>query len=216
MKSESLLRSIDAMCVLGRELPLSFVIVGDGAARPELERRAAEANAALGRPAVTLAGALLDPRPAYAAADMVIGMGSSALRGLAFGKSVIVVGEQGFSAVFDEATAESFYYRGMYGRGDGDPRNERLVGQIRCLANDRSRLAAIGQFSHRFAAERFSLEVVCARLADLCRRAVADRTSLRATAADALRTAAVYFRERRFLTPSREKHPVDVVEHAIG
>ena len=101
LKSESLVRTIDAVRLLGRELPLRLVIVGDGAVRPRLEELAREANASLGRPAVVLAGAMVDPRPAYAAADIVVGMGSSSMRGMAFGKPVVVVGERGFSAPLD-------------------------------------------------------------------------------------------------------------------
>jgi glycosyltransferase involved in cell wall biosynthesis len=211
MKSESLIRTIDAVRALGRELPLRFVIVGDGAARPELERLAAQTNAELDRPAVVLTGALLDPRPAYAAADIVIGMGGSSLRGMAFGKAVIVVGEEGFSAPFNADTAESFYHSGMYGRGDGAADNARLIGQIRTLAQARGNLADIGRFSREFVERHFSLEVVSARLAALLQRAAAEKPPLRHTLADAVRTTAVYVRERRFLSPSRDKNPVNAV-----
>src|SRR5258708_27753501 len=72
MKSESLLRTIDAVRTLGRDVALRFVIVGDGAAQAKLQQRADEVNAELRRSVVILAGALLDPRPAYAAADIVV------------------------------------------------------------------------------------------------------------------------------------------------
>ena len=109
LKGESLHRSIDAVRTLGRDLPLRLVIVGDGTARSELEQRANEVNTELGRSAVVLAGALLDPRPAYAAADIVVGMGGSALRAMAFGKPVIVVGERGFAAPFNTETAQYLF-----------------------------------------------------------------------------------------------------------
>ena len=69
---------------MGRDFPLRLIIVGDGEVRSELNRLAAETNAKLGRTAVVLAGALLDPRPAYAAADVVVGMGGSPLGGMAY------------------------------------------------------------------------------------------------------------------------------------
>ena len=75
IKAESLFRTVEAVGTLGRDLPLRFVIVGDGAVRSELERRAEETNAKLGRAAVVLTGALIDPRPAYAAAEIFVGMG---------------------------------------------------------------------------------------------------------------------------------------------
>ena len=133
MKSESLIRTIEAVRALGRDAPLRFVIVGDGAARGKLEDLAQQVNAELGRRAVVFTGALLDPRPAYAAADIVVGMGSSALRGMAFAKPVIVVGEAGFSAPFNAQTAQGFLYTGMYGIGDTPTDNQLLTQQLETL-----------------------------------------------------------------------------------
>ncbi len=207
LKSESLVGTIDAVRVLGRELPLRLVIVGDGAVRPRLEELAREANAILGRPAVVLAGAMVDPRPAYAAADIVVGMGSSSMRGMAFGKPVVVVGERGFSAPLTPATADTFFYTGMYGRGDGSPGSSRLVSDIRTLAERPDQLRALGDFSRQFVTRNFSLETVAARLADYCARAVADGPGRPVAVADGIRTAAVYLRERRFWVPSRDPLP---------
>ncbi|MEC4749590.1 glycosyltransferase family 4 protein [Methylomicrobium sp. Wu6] len=213
MKSESLFRTISAVRTLGRDLPLRFVIVGDGTARAKLERLADEINDELGRPAVVLAGARLDPRPAYASADIVVGMGGSALRGMAFGKPVIIVGEQGFSAPLTPQTAESFYYKGIFGRGNGHPSNARLVEDIRWLAeHPDDQLVALGQFSRQFVQRSFSLEEVASRLAEFCRAAVADMPRLHETAFDGLRTAAVYLRERKFFMRSSPPEPTEIVE----
>src|SRR4029077_10930201 len=75
LKQESLERAIDAVEQLAPELTARLVIVGEGAAAAELQERADAVNARLGRRAVILTGALIDPRPAYAAADVMIGMG---------------------------------------------------------------------------------------------------------------------------------------------
>jgi glycosyltransferase involved in cell wall biosynthesis len=191
LKSESLRRTIDAVRVLGRELPLRFVIVGDGDARPQLERLAAETNAELGRTAVTLTGEILDPRPAYAAADIVVGMGGSALRGAAFGKPIIVVGGQGFCAPLTPQTAESFYYHGIYGVGDGSPNNARLIGDIRAFAEAGEKLRAFGAFSRQFVFDYFAVEKVSAQLEAFCRMAIDQRRQFAVAAADGLRTAAL-------------------------
>ena len=203
MKAESLRRTVEAVRTLGRELPLRFVIVGDGNARLELQQLADSANNELGRPAVVLAGALLDPRPAYAAADIVVGMGGSALRGMAFGKPVIIVGEQGFSAPLSPQTAESFHYKGMYGIGDGAPANARLASDIRSLAERPRDLAALGEFSRQFVRKHFELETVSAGLDAFLRAAAEERPQLRVAAADGLRTAAVWLKERRFIPGAR-------------
>lgn len=203
MKGESLRRTIDAVRTLGRELPLRFVIVGDGNARAELQQLADAANAELGRRAVVLAGALLDPRAAYAAADIVVGMGGSALRGMAFGKPLVIVGEGGFSAPFSPETAEFFHYRGMYGIGDGSPSNARLVADIRAVAERPQDLGAQGAFSLQFVRRHFALETVSATLDGFLGAAAQEKPGLRVAAADGLRTAAVWVRERRFIPGAR-------------
>src|SRR5260370_35132635 len=109
VKAESLRRTIDVVRTLGRDLPLRFVIVGDGTSRAELERLARETNVELGREAVVLTGGLIDPRPAYAAADLVTGMGGPAFRGRAFGRPGTVVGGQGSSAPLTPAASRSVH-----------------------------------------------------------------------------------------------------------
>ena len=205
LKGESLFRTVAAVRSIGRDLPLRLVLVGDGEERTRLERVADDVNRQLGRPAVILTGQLLDPRPAYAAADIVIGMGGSALRGMAFGKPVIVVGERGFSAPLTPETAASFYHDGIYGRGDGGPDNTRLLADIRALAVQPALFPALGEFSRQFVLRHFSLETVSAQLAEFCRSAVTETPRLWTAAVDGLRTAGVYLRERRFLTASRSR-----------
>jgi len=201
MKSEGIRRVMDAIRQVGRELPLRFLVVGDGEARSRLEELAAATNREVGREAVILVGPLLDPRPAYAAGDVVVGMGGSALRGMAFGKAAVVVGERGFAELLGPETAEAFLHRGIYGVGDGDPGNARIVGHLRALARDRERLLALGDFARSFVMRNFALEAVCERLEGILARAAAERAPLRVAAADGIRTGMVWLRERRFLRP---------------
>lgn len=207
MKSESLIRTIEAVRELGRRLPLRLVIVGDGAARPQLERLAAGVNAELGHRVVTLAGPMVDPRPAYAMADIVVGMGGSALRGMAFGKPLIVVGERGFSSLFTPENSEEFFYKGMYGLGDGRPDNERLAQALAELCGNAARRRELGKYGRRFVMKNHSLEVVSDRLDGFFRSAMANPAPLGFSMLDGLRTTFVYLRERRFLTPSRDPWP---------
>ncbi len=199
MKGEALRRAVATVRTLGRDYPLRLLVVGDGEARDELQRLADAANDELGRDAVVLVGAMLDPRPAYAAADIVVGMGGSALRAMAFGKPVVVVGERGFSSPLRPETADAFYYRGIYGVGDGDPGNARLTSDIRGLAERPEARSALGEFSRRFVQQHFALEVVAERLERFLRAAAAGPPPLGVAVADGLRTAAVWVRERRFL-----------------
>ena len=192
LKLESLRRTIDAIRILGPKLPLRLVIIGDGDARAQLERLSTETNAELGRMAVTLTGTILDPRPAYAAADVVIGMGGSALRGAAFGKPVIIVGEQGFSTPLTPQTEDSLYYHGIYGIGDGNPNNARLIRDIKAFIDAKEQLDELGVFSRQFVINHFALDKVCAQLDRFCRAAVDQRRKFSVAAVDGMRTAVIF------------------------
>ena len=88
LKSEGIFTAIEAAAALADTLPFQLVIVGDGSARAEMERAAARTNRRRRpRRRSIFTGELADPRPAYAAADVVLGMGGSALRSLAFGQA---------------------------------------------------------------------------------------------------------------------------------
>jgi glycosyltransferase involved in cell wall biosynthesis len=158
LKLEGLQTAIDVAGRLATELPISLVIVGDGPARGVLEAMAETVNRRSGRPVVVLTGPLLDPRPAYAAADVVIGMGGSILRAMAFGKPAIVQGERGFFEVLGPGTAEQFLWQGFYGIGNGEGGQERLQRQLADLLGDAVARESLGGFARELVCSRFSLE----------------------------------------------------------
>ena len=198
MKGESLTYSLQAVRSLGRELPLRLLVVGDGTARSRLAQLAAEVNAEVGREVVTLTGAMRDPRAAYAAADIVLGMGSSALRALAYGKPLIVLGERGFALGFTRDSAAQFMHTGFYGSGHGAQCADLLAQAIRQFAAQPQQLQGLGEFSREFVVEHYSLEVISQQLHAVCVAALAAPKRLPRTVLDALRTTAIYLRERRF------------------
>jgi glycosyltransferase involved in cell wall biosynthesis len=200
LKGESLFRTIKLIGDLGRQLPLRFAIAGDGAARVALEKLARTVNSDLRRNAVIFTGTLLDPRPAYAAADIVIGMGGSALRGMAFKKPVVIVGENGFSAPLTPKTAHFFYRNGIYGRGPERIDGAGFAEQIRSLATTPDRRIFLGDVARQFVVSNFSLETVAANFVTFCQSAATGRPPARIVMADGLRTAMIYLKERRFLT----------------
>ena len=203
MKSESLFRTIDAVSTLGKTLPLRLLLVGDGDARKELQRCADIVNRSLGRDAVTLTGPMLDPRPAYAAADIVIGMGGSALRGMAFAKPTLVVGERNFSMPFNPQTVPFFEYRGLYGIGDGAAGNDRLTAHIAALAGQRDAHAELGAFSRDFVVKNFSLETVTRRLNEFLLTAARRPPRLTSACFDSIRTATVHWGREFVVGPLR-------------
>jgi glycosyltransferase involved in cell wall biosynthesis len=146
----------------GSGTPVQLVLVGDGAARPAAEEAAARANARAGRRVVTLAGEMFDPRPAYAAADVVLGMGGSALRGMAFGKPLVVQGVGGFWKLLTPESAPLFLAQGWGGTcHDADWRGAgaaRLTAILRVLLDDPASRARLGTYGRSLVAERFSLD----------------------------------------------------------
>jgi glycosyltransferase involved in cell wall biosynthesis len=171
-KAEGIRRAIRAVADLHPSMPLRYVIVGDGNAKGDLLALAAEVNAQLKRNAVLFTGEMLDPRPAYDAADLLVGMGGSALRGMAFSKPVIVVGAAGFCEVVDSNTWRRFLHQGLYGIGDGDTGGRRMRATVERLAGKPMERYEVGQFSRAFVAAHFSIGNVAEQLNDLFERAI--------------------------------------------
>jgi L-malate glycosyltransferase len=158
LKLDALVDAIDAADKAAGDLPLTLLLAGDGPAAPALRARAEAVNRRHGREVVRFAGALADPRPAYAAADLVLGMGGSALRAMATAKPVIVQGEAGFSKVFEPAASAYFLRHGFWGVGDGRPNAHRLAEQMRELLADEERRLQLARYGRETVVERFSLE----------------------------------------------------------
>lgn len=167
LKLDALIDAIDAVDLLAGESPLQLLVVGDGQAATALRRRAAEVNRRRGRAVVRFAGGLADPREAYAAADLVLGMGSSSLRAMAIGKPVVVQGERGFSKLVEPGSLGYFLRHGFWGVGDGGSGAPRLAGLLRQLLGDSGRLAALGDYGRATVERRFSLERATRRQLEL-------------------------------------------------
>lgn len=158
LKLEGILTAIDEIGQMARTMPVRFIIVGDGPARLEVERRAKVMNAAAGEPVVILTGELADPRPAYAAADIALGMGGSALRALAFGKPLIVQGERGFWRTLTSDSATQFLSSGWYGIGaDSHQGASELRRALTPLVTDAMLRRELGEFGSKLVTERFAL-----------------------------------------------------------
>ena len=112
---------------------------------------------------IHFAGEQLDPRPYYAAADVVVGMGSSALRAMAIGRPVVVQGEHGFSLPCEPATIGTFLRQGFWGVGDDGPIDP-LVASLERLLDDPALRDELGEFGRRSVVGRFALPEAARRL----------------------------------------------------
>ncbi|WP_328811094.1 MULTISPECIES: glycosyltransferase [unclassified Rhodococcus (in: high G+C Gram-positive bacteria)] len=161
-KLEGTLVALDVLGRLAHDRRVTMVIVGDGTGLDEVRRRADIVNADHGRTVIHVTGQLLDPRPAYDAADVMIGMGSSALKGLAFGKPLVVQGEGGYWKLLTPDTVDEFLYAGWFGRGgrgaaDFEPEIVRVL-------DDRALRTELGVYGLELARRRYSLTVLASAL----------------------------------------------------
>ena len=102
-------------------------------------------------------------------------MGGSALRGLAHGAPVIVVGTGGFATTFTPQSKDVFYRDGFFGKESQVDPVARLAGLLGELMDPSTR-KALGEFGLEEVSARFSLEVAGDRLEQIYAAAIADRT----------------------------------------
>ncbi|ROS23383.1 glycosyltransferase involved in cell wall biosynthesis [Rathayibacter sp. PhB127] len=183
LKREGILAAIEAVGRLdaerGSEGPrLRLIVVGDGPVRGELQAAADRVNARRSRELVTLTGQMLDPRDAYAVADIVLGMGSSALRGMAFAKPLVVQGEKAFWRLLTPESLPFFLDGGWYSLGDGVDGPGRLAGILAPLAADAELRERLGALGREVVVERFSLAAAARTQAAIYAEAVAARSTL--------------------------------------
>jgi glycosyltransferase involved in cell wall biosynthesis len=188
-KLEGVLEAVDVVERIGPDHPIRLLLVGEGPALGVVTDRAAEVNRLLGRPAVSAVGGMLDPRDAYEAADIVLGHGSSALRGLAFSKPLVVQGLHGYWRLLDESSLPSFLQHGWWGKGTGNG-PAALESIVEWLLVRREQWESLGLFGRRVVEERYSLERAIDAQIDIYRQAVASPPSL-GTARRSLGRAAV-------------------------
>ncbi len=199
LKLEGLLTAMDAVGRLAAqqvplgEAPIRLLVVGDGVARPEVEEQARLVNAAAGPGTVVLTGTLADPRPAYAVADIALGMGGSALRAMAFAKPLVVQGEQGFFRLLDRESVPDFLWTGWYGVGGPHDPAAPLAASLHELLHDPQRRSDLGALSRDLVVRRFSLEESTSRLEGILRRGLTARRSNRLVAMGADVAAAARF-----------------------
>jgi glycosyltransferase involved in cell wall biosynthesis len=178
LKSEGILTAIEVAGELASTHPFQLLIVGDGGARPAIEAAAERINHQTDANTVILTGELPDPRAAYAAADVVLGMGGSALRSLAFSKPLVVQGERGFFSTLTPQSVDLFRWQGWYGVGkDAAEGRGRLVAELSPLLTDASIRRELGAFGRELV-EDYSLDRAAERQVGVYRDALAERSEL--------------------------------------
>lgn len=173
MKATGVEHAIEAMERLAATDAV-LVVVGTGDAAARLARQAEIANRRQGRKSVVLVGPMSDPRAAYAAADIVIGMGGSAARALSFGKPLIVAGEFGWYKPFNPQTSKELFRNSFWSDQSMEKPVDRLVSALEEILVDPTGRGELGKFGRRFAVENFSLAAMGAELASIYARSLRE------------------------------------------
>ena len=210
LKLEGLLTACDAVTTLvteGRNVQLA--VVGDGDERHAVRRQADEANARAGRTVVATTGELDHPLPAYSAADIILGMGGSALRGMAFAKPLVVQGELGYWKTCTLESVDEFLIGGWYGRADGVQWCG-AAGRSSAAPGQRHRSSKeTGRFRSRPGGKSVQRTHAARRQLDIYEEAVEHRSE--SAASDLLRTSALLtkYKIRRKVARLVGSHAVD-------
>ncbi|MGZ0711661.1 glycosyltransferase (plasmid) [Coraliomargarita sp. W4R53] len=199
LKLEGTLTAIDTVGRLAESMPVRLVLVGDGPASDEVRARASEQNYLHGKGTIVLTGSLADPRPAYAAADISLGMGGSALRAMAYASPLVVQGEQGFWKTLTPQTAEAFLWTGWYGIDGGSEYGaEALAVELMPLIRSHVLRAELGAFGLELVRTRFSLTRAAALQLECYEATLAHRAKfVGASHATALARYSQYYARKR-------------------
>ncbi|RLQ84570.1 glycosyltransferase family 4 protein [Mycetocola zhadangensis] len=159
------LEAIAVVDELARTSRVTLVIAGDGEGMVKVRSRAEDVNARHGADVIRVMGNLLDPRPAYAAADVVLGMGGSALRGMAFAKPLVVQGAGGFWRLLTPESQRQFLTDGFFGHGGGGVTDLNPI--LQALLTDPRRRSELGAFGRDLVESRFDVKLAGRRLAQI-------------------------------------------------
>lgn len=187
-KDAGVLATIDAVDRLATDHPAVLIAAGDGPTLPLIQDAARRVNERHGRQVVVVPGNLPDPASAYVASDVVVGMGSSVLRGMAFGKPAVVLGASGFTMPVTETTFPVFRQTGFYGVGTGEP--YQILAALRFLASDAAEGRNRGVWSRSVVEANYSLANAVVQLEAIYRGALARRARAPQRAASLIHSAA--------------------------
>jgi len=165
MKASSVQTAIEALGLMDRN-DVDLVIVGTGTAEQRLRNLGDSVNLKMGRKAVVFAGSMADPREAYAAAHVMIGMGGSAARTLSFGKPLIVAGEAGWFRLFTPATSQELFRSSFWSPEVVANPAPPLADMLGAILDDEPLRESLSALGRSFAETHFGLPAMATKLAD--------------------------------------------------
>lgn len=174
-KIEGVRTAISVVDRLAARFPVTLLIAGDGPGFLEVKKAEEEVNRKHNRRVIRAEGNVVDPRPLYEAADVVLGMGSSALRGMSYGKPLVVQGTAGFWCLSCPENEEQFLRDGWFGQGPGGDGTVALERILVRLLTDAGLRSSLGTYNRRLVEDKFSLEQAAPRLEAIYQNALHAR-----------------------------------------
>jgi glycosyltransferase involved in cell wall biosynthesis len=193
-KLQGILAAIAMVDRLAGEYPVRLLIAGDGEGFEQVSLRGKRVNERHQRTVIQAVGFQADPSSIYEAADIVLGMGSSAIKGLAFGKPLIVQGTAGYWEAMDNGNSSRFLHRGWFGSDGAGAAN--LETALRGLLDDPYRRAQLGGFGRCLVEDRYSLDGAARVLSDIYDEVLLERVPLARAFTSLTRSAAATARFR--------------------
>lgn len=194
IKIRSLQNAIEAVKILasrGRDVVLG--IAGDGALFHELEKIIDSVNRDLGRKVIRLLGPVLKPSQFLSWSDIVLGIGRSAIEGMACGKPTLIVGEKGLAGIVEPENVKELQYHNFAGRNVKDAvEPQRLADTIDLIMNDEPRREFLSNFTRQYAIEYYDYMVGAKRLEKVYEDALNDPPLSRTERVRLLWTNATY------------------------
>jgi hypothetical protein len=178
-KEGAVAHCLEAAALLRRSrTDFRFLFIGGGSHLGRFREEAARRNEEAGEEYVRFVGPLENPFPVVKRADVVLGVGLSALEGGVFGKPVIIVGENGYAGTVAPETLERLEYFNFSGRNlDGPVPAESLCRELNRLLEDNALRSSLGDVCRAHVTRHLSLDDVSERYEEAYRAAARERGS---------------------------------------
>ncbi|MBE5821933.1 MAG: glycosyltransferase family 4 protein [Clostridiales bacterium] len=138
---------------------LEIVIVGGGDVFDELNQKANEVNAKVGKKLITMVGPRSDIYKFANLGDMFIGVSRSALEAMACEKPIIIAGNEGYIGIFDESKLDVGINTNFCCRDTIDSTEEILERDIKeLLSQDKETSEKMGIYNREVVMKYYSLE----------------------------------------------------------
>lgn len=176
IKFNSIRYVLDAMRLLaGERDDITLAIAGDGPLFDELARLVEALNNDTGRRTVRLVGSILETPRFIAWSDLFVGIGRSAMEGMAGGKPTLIVGERGLAGVVGPESVEELARYNLSGRNlTAAVAPSRMAEAVERIMGERGEYDSLAAFARAYALERYDYRAGAERLERIYTAALAD------------------------------------------